>query len=81
MTARAAPEIIPCDGRFGGRLISDYCDECGHVLAAHRQDRVCSICQAVAQLHAEIPAAPPPSPADGPLPPISPPGPGGGLRR
>lgn len=50
----AAPEIVPCDGDFDGRFLYEMCHDCGHALAVHRRDRVCSVCQAVAQLRAEM---------------------------
>ena len=40
----------PCNTTMVGRYISDHCDECDHVLAAHRSDRICSVCIAVAEL-------------------------------
>lgn len=40
----------PCETEFIGRLFSDFCDECHHVLMVHTEDRVCSVCDAVAHI-------------------------------
>jgi hypothetical protein len=47
-------DIGPCDDQFSGRLLQDFCRDCGHALATHRHDHVCSVCEAVADLRATV---------------------------
>lgn len=39
-----------CRSQFDGRRIEDFCDDCHHVLFAHGEDRVCSVCEAVQRM-------------------------------
>lgn len=55
----------PCKSIGGGMELGGPCPDCDHVVAAHRwTDRVCSICEAVEEIHAAatprlpLPAAP-----------------------
>lgn len=43
-----APNVGPCDDSFGGRLLQDFCRDCLHAIGVHRQDHVCSVCDALA---------------------------------
>lgn len=54
MTDAPASHIPPCTGEFVGKKMTDWCRDCEHALAVHRQDQVCSICDAIAQLRAEL---------------------------
>jgi hypothetical protein len=47
-------DIGPCDDQFGGRIITDFCRDCHHALGVHRQDHVCSVCEAVAGINIAI---------------------------
>jgi hypothetical protein len=49
-----APAVPPCDDDFYGRMNHDWCRSCRHALAVHRADRVCSVCDALAVLRAEL---------------------------
>jgi hypothetical protein len=44
----------PCDDQFAGRMMFDWCRDCGHALSVHRQDHVCSVCDAIAVLRVEL---------------------------
>jgi Zn finger protein HypA/HybF involved in hydrogenase expression len=54
MTDAPVSNVPPCAGRFQGRLLSDWCDDCHHMLSVHRQDRVCALCDSTAVLRAEL---------------------------
>lgn len=53
---KRSPGIVPCepDVEWGGRLMQDYCGECGHSLAVHRNDHTCTVCDVFAELEARI---------------------------
>jgi hypothetical protein len=54
MADAPASNVAPCTGGFAGRLLTDWCDDCHHVLTVHRQDRVCAVCDAVAVLRRDL---------------------------
>jgi hypothetical protein len=37
----------PCEGRFVGRIVTEFCDECGHSLTVHLENRTCELCLGV----------------------------------
>jgi len=40
-------DVGPCRGVRAGMGFTDWCPDCGHVVIAHKQDKTCSVCQAV----------------------------------
>ena len=50
MTDSPMSTVPPCNDSFDGRLLQDWCRDCRHALAVHRWDRVCSVCDAVAEI-------------------------------
>jgi uncharacterized Zn finger protein (UPF0148 family) len=40
----------PCVVHFAGRIITDWCEECGHMLVAHKRNHVCAVCEAAEQV-------------------------------
>lgn len=50
MSDAPTPDVGPCDEQFVGRILQDFCRDCGHAVAVHRWDHVCSVCEAVASL-------------------------------
>lgn len=54
VTDSPAPTIPPCTDEFHGRRLEDWCHDCHHVLAVHRRDKVCSVCDGVAERFVDI---------------------------
>lgn len=58
MAALSAPDkesvlhecVRVCVGSFVGRVVTEPCDSCGHMLCVHMADRSCSICCLIAYL-------------------------------
>jgi hypothetical protein len=52
--ASPVSDVTPCDDSFPGRLLMDFCRDCNHAIAVHRQDHVCSVCEAVATVRVDL---------------------------
>lgn len=47
----------PCRTELAGFLVNSFCPDCDHVITAHGQDGVCTVCEHLDELHAAREAA------------------------